>query len=148
MTKLLLAGLVAASTAACTANPADRACGVLDGSRSLAPGDSVASCNGLYVLRLQPDGNLVLSKGPAVLWATGTDGATGAHAWLVDDGNFVLDTAAVGERTANPLWATRTSGHPDAVLEVTNVGTVQVVDGSPEALWVSQTGDTHAAADL
>lgn len=144
MTKLLLAGVLAAS--ACAANPSDRTCGVLEPGSALAPGDSIASCNGLYTLHLQSDGNLVLSKGASVLWATGTDGVAGARASMVEDGNFILDTTTVGERT-DPLWATRTAGHPDAMLEVTNTGTLQVVDGSPYALWVSQTGDTHAAAE-
>jgi hypothetical protein len=62
-------------------------------------------------LIMQTDGNLVLyDKAMKALWASGTDGNTGAYFRIQTDGNAVVYSSS-----GSPLWWTRTEGYPDGL---------------------------------
>ncbi|HLL84782.1 MAG TPA: hypothetical protein VK420_19090 [Longimicrobium sp.] len=80
-------------------------CGTLPPGKSLYPGQSVTSCNGRNRLTLNGDGNLVLYRDGAALWASNTAGTGSNVAVMQGDGNFVVyapwgATWATGTRLA------------------------------------------------
>jgi len=109
------------------------ACAVLVDNQGLVPGQSQASCDGRFVLRLQPNGNLVLLQGAKVLWSSRTTGKPAVQAMQRSDGNFVLNDAS-----GKVLWSTATAGHPDAQLVVQDDGQL-VIDDGPNVVWTSGT---------
>ena len=100
----------------------------------LIPGQQVVSMNGTYHLRLQDDGNLVLSSDTrGRLWASGTDGRGVDEAVMQADGNFVLYAKRV------PIWSTDTPEHPGSALVVQDDGNLVLYDTAVAPLWASQT---------
>ena len=71
---------------------------------SLQPGQSLSSPNGIFVLAMRPDGNLVdySRHGGETLWETGTGGHFGAYARLQFDGNLVVYPKGKKRATAGP----------------------------------------------
>ncbi|HWO63433.1 MAG TPA: hypothetical protein VNO31_25710, partial [Umezawaea sp.] len=65
----------------------------LQAGQNLAVGQQLDSENG-YSLVFQADGNLVLTDGSDVVWASGTNGSDATTATLQEDGNFVLYTTS------------------------------------------------------
>jgi hypothetical protein len=101
-------------------------CGRMNAGQGLAPGASVVSCNGRYVLMMQYDGNLVLSDtmGGAI-WSTGTAGNL-IFASVTLNGLFVY-----APYTALPLW--QSSPTPSGTListwvELADTGNMTVVN--------------------
>ncbi|HYC88577.1 MAG TPA: hypothetical protein VEO54_05150 [Thermoanaerobaculia bacterium] len=103
----------------------------LEPGQTLTAGQTLVSQNGLYLLILQHDGNLVLYKNGFARWATHT--GTGTRAVMQSDGNFVLYGAS------GSVWATNSSGHPGAYLLVQNDGNVVVYAPGGRALFSSDT---------
>ena len=105
--------------------PAGECDSVLAPNEALYENQAISSCNGLYTLVMQDDGNVVLydTMGTA-LWNSQTAGRPGHAVVMQSDGNFVLyDAASV------PLWNTGTHGHPGAALRVEEDGNVIVWEG-------------------
>ena len=84
-------------------------CGTLNTDQSLTSGQSLKSCNGIYTLTFQGDGNVVLyANGSSAIWATGTNGMTATLFAMQVDGNLVLYSRAPYEDT-NAIWASGTT---------------------------------------
>jgi hypothetical protein len=124
----------AADIQCCTKVAAPAGCGELKPGEALTPGQEKSSCDGVYTLAMQTDGNLVLyHNGKGALWATGTNGKGGHTAIMQTDGNFVLYNAS-----SAALWNSKTWGHAGAYLAVQDDGNLVVYEGSkPE--WASGT---------
>jgi hypothetical protein len=103
--------------------------GLLPGEMLLA-GQSVSSYNGLYVLAMQTDGNLV-EYGPTgnVVWAAGTN-PNGSYLNMQTDGNLVVYSA-----TNQALFSSGTPGDSGASLDLSDSGllTLDMPDGV--AIW-------------
>ncbi|MBN2494587.1 MAG: N-acetylmuramoyl-L-alanine amidase, partial [Deltaproteobacteria bacterium] len=105
--------------------PGPTACGRIAAGQGLsADHRSVLSCDGRFELALQGDGNLVLYRGGAALWATGTWGQNGYRLEMQGDGNLVLYT-----RSGTPIWNAGTVGHPGAWLAVQTDGNLVIYPG-------------------
>ena len=90
---------------------------------SLAAGQSIASPDGVYRLKMQSDGNLVEYDGASVVWAAGTN-PSGASAVMQGDGNFVVYNSS-----NDALWSSQTSGNPGAYVALGDGGVFGVRSG-------------------
>ena len=118
---------------------------LLEPGQSLQPGHSLSSENGRYSFWMQTDGNVVLYDGSssedgAARWATNTGPGqfTPRGLDMQTDGNLVLyDTSN------QPRWASGTSNHPGAFLDMQDDGNVVVVprrrggEHANDALWAT-----------
>ncbi|MGW4645155.1 hypothetical protein [Kitasatospora sp. NPDC004289] len=152
-----LAGIVPApqasaeSTPICRQDPmyTDDIRVALDSGARLTAGQTRTDHTGSTALRMQPDGNLVLSLvnstgGPDhAMWSSGTWGNPGAYAEMQADGNLV-----VYRQDGTALWSTRTWGSPGAKAYFNQAGNlyVLVANVSSKALWESHT--TRRAASF
>jgi hypothetical protein len=91
---------------------------------------------GQYFFILQADGNLVLYKNDAPIWASGTSGKGVTAAWMQSDGNFVLDNAA-----GTGVWATNTQNNPNAFFPFQPDGNLVVY--TPTIIWDRLDGFNH-----
>ncbi|MFJ9692208.1 hypothetical protein [Kitasatospora sp. NPDC101183] len=114
-----LGGIAAGTAQATTAAPPAPAKAALTSSGTTVLGNSVlgmnqswASPSGRTVLTMQGDGNAVLYKDGAAVWASWTVG-TGHHLSMQGDGNLVVYTW-----NNIPLWSSGTSAHSGAYLSV------------------------------
>jgi hypothetical protein len=100
----------------------------------LNPGDVLTSADGRYQLIYQLDGNLVLSLGAAVLWASGTRGRGFGVCIMQNDGNLVLYIAG-----PYPVWTSGTNGSAGSrfVLQNDGTGVIYRPDGHP--IWATST---------
>ncbi|MEV3911917.1 hypothetical protein [Streptomyces canus] len=104
---------------------------LLPGQR-LNPGDRLASPNGLNVLVLQTDGNLVeYIPGGRAIWATNTR-VSNSVLFMQADGNLVV--VAPGNR---PVWASATSGKPGSILELQDDRNLVVYAPGHVAVWAN-----------
>jgi hypothetical protein len=83
--------------------------------------------SGRTVLTMQSDGNLVLYKDGAAVWASWTVG-TGHHLSMQGDGNLV-----VYNWDLKPVWSSGTAGSPGAVLSIQE-GNMAIFQGD-DPLW-------------
>ncbi|HVK23335.1 MAG TPA: LysM peptidoglycan-binding domain-containing protein [Actinokineospora sp.] len=112
----------------------------LDSGLSLTVGQQLTSPNGKHALKLQSDGNLVLSSDGAAVWASGTDGSGAVRADMQADGNFVLYKDG-----GDAVWATQTGGTGGASLVVGDDRGVSVVGSDGASLWTNGTAEAAAA---
>ncbi|MFI5529364.1 hypothetical protein ACIA8O_12575 [Kitasatospora sp. NPDC051853] len=139
-------GAAAADGPNCQQPPNDlsAATGLNPGGR-LAPGAGITTRDNTATLRMQADGNLVLSLvnatgGPDhVLWASGTWGNPGAHADMQTDGNLVV----YGDGGA-ALWSSGTWGAVQASAVLTKGGALYVAGVGDGPTWHSGTGQFSA----
>jgi LysM repeat protein len=110
----------------------------LHAGQNLAVGQQIDSENG-YVLALQEDGNLVLSDGGDVVWATGTNGSGATTATMQEDGNFALYTTS-----GSLVWSSDTSGNPGSRLVLQNDRNVVVYNSAGTSTWASGTNTDNA----
>jgi hypothetical protein len=99
----------------------------------LNPGAAITS--GSVRLAMQSGGNLVVTGADQrVLWASNTDGNSGAYAVMKSDGALVVNSAADA-----PLWSSRTGGNANAYAVLQENGNLVVCTAGGLALWSSNT---------
>lgn len=105
-------------------------CGLLKPGEGLYPGESVLSCNGVFRLIYQGDGNLVLYDNAwNPIWSTATNGQAPGLVLMQTDGNLV-----VYRNDWQPLWSSRSDGYNGAYLGIQDDGNLVVLrNGTP--LW-------------
>lgn len=105
--------------------PAGDCDSVLAPDEALYPNQSISSCNGLYSLWMQGDGNVALYENASgkPLWNSQTAGKPGEVVVMQTDGNFVLYGAGAA------IWHTGTNGHDGAMLRVEEDGNVIIWSG-------------------
>ena len=96
----------------------------------LYPDTEIRSPSGVYALRYQADGNLVLYGPNGVVWDSGTGAHGGLFCEMQPDGNLVLYHADGSEP-----WASDTSGVPGAELRVQDDGYVVMYDAGNNVPW-------------
>lgn len=101
----------------------------LDSGEWLYAEDERHSADGHWLLRMQPDGNLVVedewNAADPPIWASNTSGVPGARAVMQPDGNFVILDYSTGENQG-AIFSTGTSGNSGATLTIQNDGAVVV----------------------
>jgi|SRR4051812_47953311 hypothetical protein len=88
-----------------------------------------------FILRFSETGNLELiaTTPAALIW----ESATAGERFVVQgDGNLVIYN-----REGEPVWASHTAGHPDAVLVAGDNGSLEVVSAGGSVLWQATGGD-------
>lgn len=127
---------LAASRSALTA-VLPRSCGYLHPGEGLFPGFKLSSCNGLYHLDMQGDGNLVAyTRFGEVVWASGTNGHRAEQVIMQSDGNLVIYF------TDREPWATHTTGQPgdrNGFFRMQDDGNLVVYNAGSLPRWSSDT---------
>jgi len=126
--------VVAASTATYTSNT-----GLASGT-ILLPNKYIFSPDGQSILKLQPDGNLVLYSDFAPIWSSGTFGRTPTQLIMQTDGNLVLYFANGSN------WSTSTFGHSGAHIVMQTDGNLVMYDTNNSVIW--STGTLHTPDHL
>jgi len=108
----------------------------LTSGQTLGPNERIESYNRKAALVMQGDGNFVLYDTFAgkALWASGTDGKTGASVTMQGDGNLVV-YAPDGQA----VWDAQTTGNAGDSLVVQDDGNAVVYGSDGRALWDSNT---------
>jgi hypothetical protein len=104
----------------------------MDPGEVLNPDERISS--GQYTFVYQGDGNLVLYRGGAPLWASGTDGTPVGDCVMQDDGNLVIYAPG-----GQPLWASNTDGNPGSHLVVQEDGNVVIYRPDNRPVWATNT---------
>ncbi|MCB9645604.1 MAG: N-acetylmuramoyl-L-alanine amidase [Deltaproteobacteria bacterium] len=123
-----------ATNTAGAGQPAPADCGRLTANQTLAPGASVTSCDGRFVLVHQGDGNVVLYQGSRALWHTRTNGSATARFVMQGDGNLVLYAP-----DGRALWNSGTHRYAGARLAVQDDGNVVIYAADGRAVWATNT---------
>ncbi|MFT3924524.1 MAG: hypothetical protein QM778_18440 [Myxococcales bacterium] len=114
--------------------PSAFGCGILLTGQGLTPGRSLWSCDGVFQLILQTDGNLVLYQGAKALWSSRTNGKAGFEVIMQSDGNLVLY-----DPYGTALWASGTNNHPGSALALTPASTanprMKIIDENGATIW-------------
>ncbi|MDS3861118.1 hypothetical protein RIF25_09900 [Thermosynechococcaceae cyanobacterium BACA0444] len=103
----------------------------------LRPGEYLASTNGVYFLRLQSDGNLVVYERRGgqefPLWSSKTNNRAVERLVMQNDGNLVLYSPG-----QSPLWSSGTVGRRESFVVMQNDGNLVIyLPGDP--IWSSRT---------
>jgi hypothetical protein len=87
--------------------------------------NALVSPSGLYSLKYQGDGNLVLYRNDGTpVWGSGTDGKQPVNVVkMQDDGNFVMYL-----QDGTPVWNSGTPGHPGDTLVLRDDGSLALYD--------------------
>jgi hypothetical protein len=96
----------------------------------LNAGEEIRSDAGDFSLRMQPDGNLVVTQGDSAVWDTRTWGNPGAYSYVQNNGNF-----AVHRSDGTLLWDTRTWGTSADRLVLRDDGDLQLQDAAGRTVW-------------
>jgi hypothetical protein len=112
---------------------------ILANGQTLRPGQYLSSQNGMYELRLQADGNLVIyqvTSSTRPIWSTGTNGA-GSNVYLgvQGDGNLVL--YAMTEGIPQAIWASGSNRPADLYMQ--NDGNLVMYASGHSPAWASGT---------
>jgi len=100
----------------------------------LNPNQHVTSGDRRFTFIYQGDGNLVLYKGNAPLWATGTNGKGVGVCIMQTDGNLVIYT-----RGGHALWASGTNGSINSHFIMQNDGNGVIYRPDNHAVWATNT---------
>lgn len=100
----------------------------------LHAGQELSSGNGFNFV-MQGDGNFVIYQGGTAIWATMTNGNSGAFAVLQGDGNLVVYTGG-----GHALWASHTNGYGAGLrLVMQTDGNAVIYNSANQWLWTSGT---------
>jgi hypothetical protein len=121
------------------APPLPSLCGQIFPGQGLTPGHVWSSCDELFTLDMQTDGNLVLYQGPlreepTALWSTGTSGQHAAFVIMQEDGNLVLYNTSEAA-----IWNSGTPGYEGASLAIQDDGNLVIYYPGGGAIWDSGT---------
>ncbi len=108
----------------------------------LQPGQSLVSNGRQYRLLMQRDGNLVIYANSAAIWATGTNGKSGASLVMQGDGNLVLYHNGVA------VWATGTNPNSGVRLVMQTDGNLVLYTPDNRALWSSKSSTSSRLAKV
>ncbi len=108
--------------------------GILLDGQGMAPGSSLASPDGRYVLWMQGDGNLVVrDPSRTAIWTSGTYGRPNAQLQMQGDGNLVIYSAS-----GPAIWSSATNGQSGAQLRMQSDGNLVIyIGGTP--IWATNT---------
>ncbi|WP_234111702.1 bulb-type lectin domain-containing protein [Chryseobacterium sp. R2A-55] len=106
-------------------------------SVSWKPGGTIMrSMNGVFTLRFQNDGNLVLYKnGNNPIWASQTHGNASKKFRFQDDGNLVIYDAA-----DSAIWASNTNGKNGSYMVLQDDGNLVIYTINNQPVWATNTG--------
>ncbi len=104
--------------------------GILTPPRTLPSGGTLTAPAGHITLTLQTDGNLVMRRDGAAIWASWTQGHPGSFLTMQGDGNLVLRSSS-----GVALWATWTRGTTGGSLWVQDNGLLVVYSDAGYPLW-------------
>jgi len=114
----------------------------------LYPNDSLVSQNGLWKLKYQTDGNLVLYNADEsqAYWETFTwnTGQAAGYLTLQPDGNLLM----VGNPDIGAYWATNTYNHPGATFRLQDDRNLIIDDANGNLLWTPNTYDPNLVRRL
>lgn len=127
-----MTAVAAAPASATTATVTVEASDLLGSGKSLKTDQFISSRDGRFRLYQQKDGNLVLRRGTAAVWASYTTGA-GVFTTMQKDGNLVIRDSA-----GAALFSTGTAS-PGAVLAVQNDGNIVIYSATGTPLWDKNT---------
>ena len=120
---------------------------MLAGDR-LYPNDFLISQNGLWKLKYQTDGNLVLYNADEsqAYWETFTwnTGQAAGYLTLQPDGNLLM----VGNPDIGAYWATNTYNHPGATFRLQDDRNLIIDDANGNLLWTPNTYDPNLVRRL
>lgn len=123
--------------------------GILKSGYHLYVNETLISSDGLYLLKLQEDGDLVVLRlkladttttkdfTPEVLytlWSAGLKGKQSLRVSMEENGNFVV---YADENNKQVLWSTGTKDHADAVAGFADDGRLAIFDNNHNILWKS-----------
>jgi len=118
--------------------PPANECGILRANTGIPSGGALTSCQGLYSLQMQEDGNLVLYRNAdgRALWDSKTNGSRGTGAFLEPDGTFAVYNDSWDP---NAIWSAKTTGNLGAWLTVQDDGNLVMYSASNRPIWQSHT---------
>jgi hypothetical protein len=131
----------------------------ISGGFTLQSGQSIQA--GSLVLIMQADGNLVLYRTGAALWAsswlqaqdllpfTGPTQALNCakcFAAFQTDGNLVLYAPAANGSGIQPYWASNTPGNRGATLQLSSTNPLSILSSSGSVLWMADTDPAAVGA--
>lgn len=110
----------------------------LTANESLKYNTLLVSSDGVYVLKLQSDGNLVLyAPGGRAIWDSGTNGDSSTEAIMQDDGNFVIY-----DQSGNAPWSSGTDGEGGTYIVMQEDGNLVIYNNNGDAVWATNTCQT------
>lgn len=116
-------------------NPISAVDSTLTSGEEITVSSFIMSPDTQSVLRLQPDGNLVLySNFSNPVWNSGTSTITAGRLIMQADGNLVLY-----KNDGTPAWHSNTYGNPGARLEMQTDGNMVVYTSGNTPVWASNT---------
>lgn len=99
-------------------------------------GNILRSENGIYTLKFEVNGNLVLySNGNQPIWASQTQGKSSRKLRFQDDGNFVIYDSG-----DNPIWSTNTNKKNGSYITLQNDGNLVIYTYQNQPIWATDTG--------
>lgn len=102
---------------------------------TLVPTQGLVSANGLYRLRLEPSGDLVIRDAAgAMLWNSCTAEGRSLYARVASSG-----VLTVYDTQSNPIWTAGAPGHSGAELTLQNSGVAILKTSGGSTLWTSST---------
>jgi hypothetical protein len=103
---------------------------VLARGETMIAGDVKRSDNGVYELRMQTDGNLVLYRQGTPVWSPNTWGNPGAYTVMQADGNLVIYS-----KSGTPLWNSNTYRSAADHLVLFDDGRLELHDVAGQVIW-------------